>query len=199
MRELFDFSGLDLFLMLLIVGPTIYAMMAGAPFVPTPMRQVERMLSAVPLKKGMTLYDLGSGDGRLVYRASKDYGVRAIGYEFSPFVWLWSVFLKIVKWRSKAELRFGNFWKKDLSDADVIVCYLLPGTMEKMHKQLFPRLKPGTLIISHAFSIPDLKPIKTLDRLREQKLGPIRVYKIEEKKAAKTHSKPKKSGKKAAK
>lgn len=187
--EMFRFDKLELILLVIISVPTIYAMLSGAPFVPTSMFQVERMLSAVPLKKGMILYDLGAGDGRLVYKANKDYGVKAIGYEFSPFVWMWSKFLKFFFWKSKADLRYGNFWKKDLTDADVILCYLLPGSMKKMYNELLPQLSPGTLVISHAFSIPGMEPIKTLPRLHEKKLGPVRVYKIVAKATAKVGSK----------
>lgn len=199
MADLIHLDRLEIILLLIIIGPTIYAMASGAPFVPTPMFQVDRMLSAVPLKKGMTIYDLGAGDGRLVYKANKEYGVKSIGYEFSPFVWMWSKFLKFFFWRSDADLRYGNFWKKDLTDADVIVCYLLPGSMKKMYNELFPSLKPGTLIISHAFSIPDMKPIKELPRLREKRLGPIRVYKIEAKSKGKAHSKAKMTARKKKK
>jgi|GEM_PF-592249 len=200
-REMFRFDMMELIFLAIIIGPTLYAMLAGAPFVPTPMKQVERMLSAVPLKKGMTIYDLGAGDGRLVYRASKDYGVRAIGYEFSPFVWMMSKILQKTIWRSDAEMRYGNFWKKDISDADVIVCYLLPGSMKKIYEEIFPTLKPGTLIISHAFTIPHMKPVKVLERIREKKLGPIRVYKIGSKATSKKGSKkrsPQKTKKKGS-
>lgn len=162
--------------MTLMVIPTVYSMITGAPFVPTEMRQVRRMLEAAGLKKGMIVYDLGSGDGRLVHTAAREYGARGIGYEFSPFVWLWAKFLSLF-WRSKAELRFGNFWKADLSDADVIVCYLLPHSMERMKKDLLPQLKPGALIVSHAFRIHGLEPWKELPRNREERLGPIWIYK----------------------
>ncbi len=190
--ELFTFEKLELFIILLFTGPTLYAMLSGAPFVPTQMKQVNRMLSAVPLKSGMKLYDLGSGDGRLVYKANKDYGVKSIGYEFSPFVWMLSKLLQKTLWRSKAQLIYGNFWDKDLSDADVIVCYLLPSSMKKMKEKIFPKLRQGTLIISHAFSIPDLKAIKILEGDSAQKLGPVYVYSISLKSKPKSNSKTKK-------
>jgi SAM-dependent methyltransferase len=170
------FSTFEIVLMTLMVIPTVYSMITGAPFVPTEMRQVRRMLKAAELKKGQVVYDLGSGDGRLVHTAAREYGARGIGYEFSPFVWLWAKFLSLF-WRSKAELRFGNFWKADLRNADVIVCYLLPHSMERMKKDLLPQLKPGTLIVSHAFHIHGVKPWKEIPRIREERLGPIWIYK----------------------
>ena len=141
------------------------------------MTQVDRMLKAAKLKPGMKVYDLGSGDGRLVYKAAKEYGCDATGYEYSPFVWLWSQFLARFFWKSKAKNHLGNLWKKDISDADVIVCYLMPHMMKQMQARIFPQLKPGTLIVSHAFSIPDLKTWKSLKRDPERRLGPVWIYK----------------------
>jgi len=98
------------------------------------------------------------------------------GYEFSPLVWMWSKFLSIF-WRSKAKLKYGNFWTKDFSDADVIVCYLLPGAMKKMKDKIFPQLKPGAYIVSHAFHLPGYEPLKKLPRLKAERIGSIWVYK----------------------
>lgn len=163
----------------ILIVPTVYAMVAGAPFVPTEMVQVERMLKAVEIKPGMKVYDLGSGDGRLVHKASTLYKANAVGYEFSPLVWAWAQFLSLFFWRSKAKLKFGDFWKQDLSDADIVFCYLLTHSMDRMKEHLIPQLKPGALIVSHAFVIHGLEPWKKLPRLPDQKLGPIWIYKKE--------------------
>lgn len=182
-----NLSLLELLAYAILIIPTCYAMIAGAPFVPTEMVQVERMLKAADLKPGMKIYDLGSGDGRLVHTAAKKYGANAVGYEFSPLVWVWSKFLSLFWWRSKAHLKYGNFWKKDLSDADVIFCYLLTHSMKRMKEHLIPQLKPGALIVSHAFVIEGVEPWKKIPRLREEKLGPIWIYRKEApKKRAKT-------------
>ncbi len=172
-----NFSTVELIIFFVLVIPTLYVMIAGAPFVPTQMKQVERMLKAANLKQGKKIYDLGSGDGRLVHKASTIYNADAVGFEYSPFVWGWSKILQPF-WKSSAKLKYGNFWRADLSDADVIVCYLLPHSMRRIHRDIIPKLKKGTLIISHAFSIPDLKHHKKLPRNRDQKLGPVWIYKI---------------------
>jgi SAM-dependent methyltransferase len=169
---------IQIVILVLLMIPTLYAMLDGAPFVPTEMEQVNRMLKAANLKPGMKVYDLGSGDGRLVYKASKDYGAKGVGYEFSPLVWALSKFLSLF-WRSEAKLKFGNFWKKDLSDADVIFCYLLTHSMVRMQKIIWPTLKPGTLVVSNAFVMKDLKPWKKIPRDADRKLGPIWIYKKE--------------------
>lgn len=184
------FSVLELILFFALVLPTSWAMLCGVPFVPTSMKQVRRMLKAAKLKPGMVIYDLGSGDGRLVHTAAREYGATAIGYEISPLVWIWSLFLSIF-WVSNAKLRFGNFWKKDVRDADVIVCYLLPKVMHRMEKELLPQLKPGTLIISNAFSMKELKPIKVIERDRDRRLPKVLVYRYEGPKSKKVKVKKK--------
>lgn len=183
-------STAEWFLAILILIPTLYAMMKGAPFVPTPMEQVRRMLKAAELKKGDVIYDLGSGDGRLVHTAARLYKAKAIGYELSPIVWAWSIVLSLF-WHSSAKLRFGNFWSKDVSDAKVIVCYLLPPAMENLKKNILPQLKPGTLLVSHAFQIEGWTPYKKLERDVEKKLASVWIYKIgAEKSARKNKPKP---------
>lgn len=134
------------------------------------------MLEAAHIKKGTKVYDLGCGDGRLVHIASKKYGAEAVGYEYSPFVFIWAKLISIF-WRSEAKILYRNFWNENVSDANVIFCYLLPHSMEKFKKLILPQLKKGTLIISHAFAIPDLPPLQILERDREKKLGRVLVYK----------------------
>jgi hypothetical protein len=169
------FSIAELIAVCVVMVPTMYVMITGAPFVPTQMAQVRRMLKAADIKKGDRLYDIGAGDGRLVHHAKTEYGADSIGYEYSPLVWTWSKILNLF-WRSGAKLRYGNMWKQDFSDADFIVCYLLPKAMNRFKKEIWPTLKPGCKIISHAFSVPDLKPDKKLPRNRDQKLGPVLIY-----------------------
>ena len=152
--------------------------MIGAPFVPTHMKQVKRMIDAANLKKGMKIYDLGCGDGRLVHEASTLVGsTKAVGYEYSPLVYLWAKFLSIF-WRGDA-IKYGNIWNQNFSDADVIFCYLLPHAMAKFEKIVIPQLKPNTLIVSHAFAMPTYPIYKKIPR--DEMHAPVLVYKIEEK------------------
>ncbi|MFA5854766.1 MAG: hypothetical protein WC846_00530 [Candidatus Gracilibacteria bacterium] len=171
------FSIPEIIVIIILLIPTCYAMITGAPFVPTPMEQVNRMLKIAGIKNNDRLYDLGSGDGRLVHKAAREYGANAVGYEFSPLIYVWSKFLTLF-WHSKAKIKYANFWNKDISDADIIVCYLLPPAMKRFKLRMLPTLKKGTIIVSHAFPLEGLKPWKSLPRLREKKLGPVWVYKI---------------------
>ena len=98
------------------------------------------------------VYELGAGWGTLTSRLAERYS-QVIGYEMSPVPWLVAG-LRSLRHRSLT-CRLGNFWKRDLSDAKLVVCYLYPGAM----KRLIDHLPKGCTIITHTFAIPGLAPI----------------------------------------
>lgn len=162
-------------LALLITIPTIIAMATGAPFVPTPMARVKKMIELAKVKPGEKVYDIGCGDGRMVYVAANDYGAKAVGFELSPLVYLLARVRKIF-WGSKAEIHFTDFRFKNLSDADVIVCYLMPEALARLQSKLEKELKKGARVVSYAFQIGTWQVTHREERNREQNLAPIWVY-----------------------
>lgn len=107
------------------------------------------MIRLAKLKKGMNVYDLGSGDGRLLKLAEKK-GCMAFGFEINPFLVLFSRIRHLqVTWK--------NFWGSNISDGDVIFVYLLPWRMEKLEAFLKKQLKPGSLVVSNSFIFPHWK------------------------------------------
>jgi SAM-dependent methyltransferase len=162
--------------MVAILIPTIYALIRGAPFVPTPLQAVEIMLKEADIKKDEKLYDIGCGDGRMVYLAAKNYQANAVGLEISPVVYLLAR-IRHFLWGSKAKVLFRDFKHYDLSDADIIVCYLLPETLAHLQNKLDKDLRKGTRIISYAFPIGDWKAEKKIERQEGLKLAPIWIYK----------------------
>lgn len=127
------------------------------PFIPTPTKTVDDMLALAQIAPGKRAYDLGCGDGRIVIAAASK-GAEAIGYEFSLPTY---ALAKLRTWRHpRATIRYGNFWKKDISDADVVFCYLLVHTMRDFHTLIWPQLKPGCRVVSHAFRMPGVEPEK---------------------------------------
>ena len=97
------------------------------PYVPTPQEVVDRMLELAQVKKGDVVYDLGSGDGRIVVTAAKKYGVRAIGFEIDPQRIKEShENIKKAGVEKLVEIRQQDIRTVDLSGANVLTMYLLP-------------------------------------------------------------------------
>jgi predicted RNA methylase len=168
---------LEILTIFIVIVPTAYAFIYGAPFVPTPMDRIKKMLELGKLKKGMKHYDLGCGDGRSPYLANKLYKSDSTGLEFTPFVYIWAQIRKIF-WRSKAKILYRNFYKYNIADADVITCYLLPESMARLRKKFSKELKKGTKIISYAFAIKEWEPIYIEPRNPEKNRARILVYEI---------------------
>lgn len=151
--------------MILVSLPGMYAMLTGAPYVPTKQKVVEKMVDLAGIKTGDLVYDLGSGDGRIVFTASLK-GARAIGYELSVPTFIYAKFKSLFYPNAKIYCR--NFWSVDLSQADVIFCFLLTDTMQKFYREIWPKLKPGCLVVSNCFTIKDLTP--------KQREGNVLIY-----------------------
>ena len=164
-----------LFLFFLIIGA--WAGFSFAPFVPTKKRDLERIFQRADLKKGEKVYELGFGDGRFILEAVKRYKVKGVGIEINPFfylfVWIKRFFLEDKK---NLILKWGNLFKENLSEADVVYFWGMPNTLEKLKKKLERELKPGTRVISYVFEIKGWKP-NFIDR--QPKEVPIFFYQKE--------------------
>lgn len=130
----------------------IVAFLSGAPFVPSTKPVAARMIRLAQIKKGNIVYDLGSGDGKLLLLAEK-YGAHATGYEINPLLVLWSNL-------RGAHTRWRNFWHADINDADVVFIYLLPWKMDALANKLKRECKKGTRIISNSFIFPNWKILR---------------------------------------
>lgn len=140
---------------LLICLPGILVMRGGAPFVATPKRTMDGMLRLAKIKPGEIVYDAGCGDGRMVFAAAK-LGAKGIGFEMSVPTFVYAKLLSL--FRPNTDIQFKNLWAQNYADADVIFCYLLTDTMQKFQRTVWPTLKPGTRVVSHAFKFKDLAP-----------------------------------------
>jgi precorrin-6B methylase 2 len=132
------------------------------PYVPTPQEVVERMLELAQVKKGDVVYDLGSGDGRIVVTAAKKYGVRAIGFEIDPERIKESADnIKKAGVGHLVEIRQQDIRTVDLSPASVLTMYLLPEVNLMIRPTIWKQMKPGSRVVSHDFDMGDWKPLKT--------------------------------------
>ncbi len=133
------------------------------PFVPTPIDVVDKMLELAEVKKGDVLYDLGSGDGRIVIRAAKKYGVRAVGIEMDQLL------LKKARQDAKAagvdhmvDFRAEDALQTNLTQATIVTLYMLPWFNAKIAPNLKRYLKPGARIVAHDFGIEGWPPDKAV-------------------------------------
>lgn len=133
------------------------------PFVPTPQEVVDGMLETAQVKKGDVVYDLGSGDGRIVITAARKYGVKAVGFEIDPELIKESrENIRKEGLQQLAEIRQQDILTVDVSGATVVTMYLLPDVNLQLRPTLLRQLKPGSRIVSHAFDMGDWKPDKVV-------------------------------------
>ena len=132
-----------------------------APYYPTPETIVDRMLQLAGLKAGEKVYDLGSGDGRIVITAAQKYHADAIGIELDKDLCKLSTD-KIHKLHldKNAHIVNGDLLKQNYSSADVVTVYLLPGFIDKVQPMLDQQLKKGARIVAHDFDFKNWTPEK---------------------------------------
>jgi len=132
------------------------------PYVPTPQEVVDRMLELAQVKAGDVVYDLGSGDGRIVVTAAKKYGVKAIGFEIDPQrIKESQENIKKAGVENLVEIRQQDIRTVDLSPANVLTMYLLPEVNLMIRPNIWKQMKAGSRVVSHDFDMGDWKPLKT--------------------------------------
>lgn len=134
-----------------------------APYYPTPQIVVEKMLDLGELKAGEKMFDLGSGDGRIVITAARKYKADATGVEFdTSLARQSSERIKSQGLAATARIIHGDLLKQDYSSADLITVYLLPVGNEKV-TPILEKMKKGARIVAHDFEFTAWKPEKTVD------------------------------------
>ena len=128
------------------------------PFVPSPQEVVDKMIAVAGVKKGDVVYDMGSGDGRIVIAAAKK-GARAVGFEIDgDLVKESRENIRKAGVEKLAEIRQQDILTVDFSPATVVTMYLLPDVNLKLKPNLQKQLKSGSRIVSHSFDMGDWKP-----------------------------------------
>ena len=139
------------------------AVRLDVPFVPTPEEVVAEMIKLAKVTKNDVIYDLGSGDGRIVIAAVKQSGARGVGVDIDP---------KRIQEANENAIKAGvadrvkfieqDLFKADIRSATVVTLYLLPDINLKLRPKLLSDLRPGTRIVSHNFHMGDWKPLQTV-------------------------------------
>src|SRR6266581_5056689 len=133
-----------------------------APYFPTPQTVVDKMLQLGGLKAGEKMYDLGSGDGRIVIMAARKYKADAFGVELDESLYKQSSErIKTLGLAPTAHIILGDLLQQDYSSADLLTIYLLPVAIEKVTPILEKQLKKGARIVAHDFEFSKWTPAKT--------------------------------------
>jgi ribosomal protein L11 methylase PrmA len=149
----------------------VWTQFLGAPWVPTSMRMVRTMLELAEVKPGDRVYDLGCGDGRMIITAARRYGACAIGIEVDPLRYLWCrMLVTLLGLRDQVSIIYGDFFSQDLREADVVTCFLMQETNDRLEGKLQQELKPGAWVVSNQFSFSGLRLV--------QMEGEARLYRI---------------------
>ena len=139
-------------LIFLILATAAYGAWSAAPYLPTRRKDVERMVALASIKPGERVYDLGCGDGRLIFASAK-LGAEAIGIEvfILPYMYAW-----VKSWGKKnAKILFGDMFNHDISNADAVFIFLLNKSYGKLVEKFERELQPGTRVIAGCWEIKE--------------------------------------------
>ncbi len=161
---LFAFGFFVLFfivILLWILVPAFY----GLPPVPTKAARIQKALKLANLKPNEILYDLGAGDGRVLLIAAHHFGAKAVGIEIGPvqcaLIWLRAVASGL---GNQIHVRWANFYKADLKDADVVFVYATSKEVMKLAPHLKGQMKKGSRLVSISADFPEWEPTTMDDR-----------------------------------
>ena len=130
-----------------------------APYIPTPQWLVDRMLKVANVSADDVVYDLGSGDGRLIITAAKRHGARGVGIEIKPeLVREGRARARLVGVSDRVTFRQGNLFDVDLHDATVVTLYLGERVNRRLRPKLLRQLAPGDRVVSHRFGMGNWTP-----------------------------------------
>jgi SAM-dependent methyltransferase len=148
-----------------------------APFATTPDDVVERMLQLAKVTASDLVYDLGSGDGRIPIAAARKYGARGVGVEIDPrLVEEARANAKSAGVSDLVDFRLADALTADISQATVVTLYVLASGNAKLRPVLARQLRPGTRIVSHAFSMGSAWPADKVDHFISANGDEVTLY-----------------------
>jgi SAM-dependent methyltransferase len=134
---------------------------SGLPWLPTANARVRRALELAQVRPGEVVYDLGSGDGRVLLAAARFFGARAVGIEISPLHCLAARILALTNGVSeRIEIRLGDFYSADLRDADVVFAFMTSRQAPRLMSSLPARLRSGARVVTVSFDFDGWMPAR---------------------------------------
>jgi SAM-dependent methyltransferase len=148
-----------------VATPLLAQQFFDVPFVPTPQVVVDEMLRLAGVGPKDVVYDLGSGDGRIVITAAAKFGARGVGVELNEhLIYQSEASAQQANVEHRVKFLQQDFFKTDFSEASVVTLYLLPGVMKRLRERML-KLSPGTRLVAHDFDFDDWRPdVKTTIR-----------------------------------
>jgi SAM-dependent methyltransferase len=134
------------------------------PFVPTPLDVAQKMLEVAKVQPDDVVYDLGSGDGRIVILAAQKFGAHAVGVELNSDLFEESSErIRKLGLQGRAQILHENMFEINVRHATVVTLYLLTAVNERLRPMLASQLRSGARIVSHDFQVPGWEPEQTVD------------------------------------
>ena len=134
------------------------------PFVPTPMDVAEKMLEIAKVQPDDVVYDLGSGDGRIVILAAQKFGARAVGVELNSDLYeKSSERIRKLGLQDRAQIIHENMFEVNVRHATVVTLYLLTAVNERLRPMLERQLRSGARVVSHDFQVPGWQPAQQVE------------------------------------
>ena len=153
-----DFFSILILFLILTVCIIFTGCLYNAIWIPTRKKDYKRIAQLVSLRPEMIFYDLGSGSSNMLFYFSKKYGVNCVGVEVSPF---WYFYSKIKSlFYKKVKIMYGNFYKYDLSKADIVYVFLTPKALDKLKEKFIKELKENSKIILSCWPSQNINPTK---------------------------------------
>lgn len=155
----------ELFFLVLIALIIFFTGLAKVIWIPTKRKDFERIAQITNLKTGMVFYDLGSGTGDLLFYLAPKYKIKCVGIEISPFFYLYSKIKSF--FYQNVEIKYGDFFKFNLKDADVIYFFLHPKLYQKLKEKILNEAKDGAIIIAAVWPFQNANPVKVSQKEKE--------------------------------
>jgi predicted RNA methylase len=134
----------------------------GAPWLPTPKKKVRAMLELAEVSPQDTVFDIGSGDGRIITMAAKEFGATSVGIEMDPLRVIWSrLAIRRQGLSNAVEVLRENFFDSNIEEATVVTVYQCVGVNKKLKEKFSKELKSGTRVVSYRFRFKGWTPAKT--------------------------------------
>jgi cyclopropane fatty-acyl-phospholipid synthase-like methyltransferase len=155
------FSTISILLTLALTAMVIIPVFYGAPWYPASRKDIYRALKLCEAQSGEKLYDLGSGDGRVLKIAAQDFGMEAIGLEIDPIkVWLSKQFLPKGEFSNRIKILRQNVFEFDFEHADTVFIYMTHQALDQLFPKILETLKPTATIACYRFCLRGIQPDK---------------------------------------